>query len=133
MSAAFNYERSYIEDRVRKSGQRQNAHNSDFGMEQNKVTHSPRSLMFNVLSNHTMESITKYWLGDREQNIVSNLRFADDIMLVVTTFPQISKMIEDLKKSSSTWITGTRRGDEDHESQKPQQIRQKTAQFTLGT
>ena len=96
---------------MRTSRQTQRAVNSDCGMEQNWATRSAFCLS-NALVQHAM--------------VTSDFRFADDIMLIATTLPQLSKMMEDLTKNAAQQGLQTHREKiEDHDEFSKQHNRYK--------
>ena len=68
------------------------------------------SLLFNALLEYVMRPIKDKWaskrygvqLGHTGDMRITNLRFADDVMLVARTLPQLQQMLHDMKIASSS-------------------------------
>ena len=68
-------------------------------------------LFFNSVLKSAMEKHVETWkdkgigikLSDEKRDCISNLRFADDVLMMASSLKQFKKMLEDSKKYGSTW------------------------------
>ena len=69
------------------------------------------SLFFNSVLQSALENDIEAWkdkvlgirLSDEKRDCISNLRFADDVLMMASSLKQFKTMLENFKKYGSTW------------------------------
>ena len=73
-------------------------------------------LLFNTVLQNSLKDVTKRWqkkkgmgiyLSDYDHDCLTNLRFADDVLLFATSKDQLQKMLYDFKESTEKWNSGS--------------------------
>ena len=73
------------------------------------------SLLFNTVLQYSLKDEIQRWqkkkgmgihLSDHDRHCLTNLRFADDVMLFATSKEQIRKMMYEFKRQPRKWDTG---------------------------